>query len=433
MLNKYLQNLVNQKNNFLIIFFLCLFFPFFLKFNILSYLVINLKDLFFFVAAIYLHIFKIKKIDNKNIRLINYLLIIILIIHVFSFLFLIYISNKYSIYFYQDFFRSLMVCYACIIFFFTFIQVLNQKNIMFIFRFFYFINLLVFIEFIISVILKKNLDFSIIKVIYPENIFRSTIINGHIVTTIFLSTAVILGFYFYELKKKKKYLIFNILLTIPILSNIETRMTILAFFFSLTVLFIFKKRKIYNLKFIIINNLFFLLLLIVLILFSKDENNEHFIYIFENKIFTSSLFDRFNLFILSIIAFFNYPYGFGFQNSGHFFPYIKFVPNIYIGNLDLFGSFLTFSNNFIEVHNAAPKTHSYITNFLNSFGIFLFPIYLILKKYRIKKKYLHEDIKFYVCIILIFLSTASLMNYTYETELLFTLFLSIYWKFYKKI
>jgi hypothetical protein len=268
---------------------------------------------------------------------------------------------------------------------------------------------------------------------YPENIFRSLIINGHIVTTIFLCCAIILGFYLYELKKEKKYLISNILLSIPVFSNIETRLTILAFIFSLILLFLFKQKKKYNLKFIIISNFVFLLILLGIVIFSKIEDKDYFVNIFEYKIFTSSLFDRINLFILSIIAFFNYPYGYGFQTSGLFFSNIKFVPNIFIGDMDLFASFLTFSNNFIEIHNVPTKDHSYITNILNSFGIFLFPIYLILKKYNSRKKYFSENIKFYVCIILIFLSTAALLNYTYETELLTVFFLSIYWCFYKRI
>jgi hypothetical protein len=268
---------------------------------------------------------------------------------------------------------------------------------------------------------------------YPENIFRSLIINGHIVTTIFLSCAIILGFYLYELKKEKKYLILNALLSIPVFSNIETRLTILAFIFSLILLFFFKKKKNYNLRFIIISNLLFLLILLGIIIFSKIEGREYVVNIFDYKIFTSSLFDRINLFILSIIAFLNYPFGYGFQTSGLFFPYIKFVPNVYIGSSDLFASFLTFSNNYVQIHNEPPKTHSYIANFLNSFGIFLLPIYLILKKYRIKKKNFSKNIKFYVCIILIFLSTASLLNYAYETELLAVFFLSIYWCIYKKV
>jgi len=268
---------------------------------------------------------------------------------------------------------------------------------------------------------------------YPENIFRSLIVNGHIVTTIFLSCAIILGFYLYELKKEKKYLIFNILLSIPVFSNIETRLTILAFIFSLILLFFFNKKKKYNLRFIIMSNLLFLLILLGIVIFSKNEGKEYLVNISAYKIFTSSLYDRINLFSLSIIAFLNYPFGYGFQTSGLFFPYIKFVPNIYIGSSDLFASFLTFSNNYAEIHKVPPITHSYISNFLNSFGIFLIPIYLILKKYRIKKKYFSENLKFYICIILIFLSTASLLNYTYETELLTVFFLSIYWCIYKKV
>lgn len=434
MLTNYLQKILNAKNNFIIFFFFCLFFPFFIKINIFNHFIINLKDVVFLMSAILLHILKINKIKNrKNISLINYLLIIILIIHIFSSLFLLYIAKKYSIHFYQYFFRSFVICYGSIIFFFIFEQFLNKKNFIFIIKLFYFIHLLIFIEFFISIILKSIFDFSILKVMYPENIFRSLIINGHIVTTIFLCCAIILGFYLYELKKEKKYLISNILLSIPVFSNIETRLTIFAFIFSLILLFLFKQKKKYNLKFIIISNFVFLLILLGIVIFSKIEDKDYFVNIFEYKIFTSSLFDRINLFILSIIAFFNYPYGYGFQTSGLFFSNIKFVPNIFIGDMDLFASFLTFSNNFIEIHNVPIKDHSYITNILNSFGIFLFPIYLILKKYNSRKKYFSENIKFYVCIILIFLSTAALLNYTYETELLTVFFLSIYWCFYKRI
>jgi len=431
---KYLLNLLSKENSFILIFIFCLFFPFFIKINIFNYFIVNLKDIIFLISATWLHIFKIKKIENKNnIKLINYLLTIIFFIHVFSSLFFMYITKKNYIHFYQDIFKSIVICYSCLIFFFIFDKALHRKNLISIIKLFYFINILIFIEFINSIIIKKILHFQIIQIIYPDNIFRSLIINGHIVTTIFLCTAIILGFYLYELKKEKKYLISNILLIIPALSNIETRITIFSFFFSLSLLFLFKNKKNFSLKFILMSNLLFSLIILGVIVFSNYESGEYFLKIFEYKIFTSSLLDRVNLLMISIIAFFNYPYGFGYQTAGNFFSYLKFMPNIFVGSENLLGSYLIFSNNYIEIHGAPSRNHSYIANTLNSFGIFLFPIYLILKKYRKQKKNFSPNIKFYVTIILVFFSTASLLNYTYETELLFIFFLSIYWGFYKKI
>lgn len=422
-----------KKNIFILIFFLCLFFPFFIKIEIFNHFIVNLKEIIFLISAAWLHIFKIKKIENKkNIKLINYLLVIILFIHVSSSLFFMYISKKYYVYFYQDIFRSIIISYSCLIFFF-FNKTLREKNLITIIKLFYFVNILIFIEFILSIIMKKILNLQIIQIMYPDNIFRSMIINGHITTTIFLCTAIILGFYLYELKKEKRYLISNILLTIPVFSNIETRLTIFAFVFSLILLFSLKNKKNFSLKFIIMSNILFLLILLGVVIVSNYENGHYFASVFEYKIPTSSLIDRINLFILSIIAFFNYPYGFSYQTSSHFFPYLKFMPNIFIGSENLFGSFLIFSNNYIETHGSPARGHSYVANILNTFGIFLFPIYLILKKISQKKEYFANNVKFYTSVIVVFFSTSSLLNYTYETELLFTFFLSFYWRFYKKI
>jgi hypothetical protein len=434
MLKKYLSNLPLKNNSFILIFFFCLFFPFFIKVNIFSNFTINFKDIIFLISAAWLHIFNIKKIENKkNIKLINYLLIIIFIIHFFSLLFFMHISKKYYNYFYQDIFRSIITCYGCIIFFFVFDKAVYEKNIIRIIKLFYFINILVFIEFIFSIMIKKILHFPLIKIVYPDGIFRSLIINGHIVTTVFLCTAIISGFYLYELKKEKKYIISNVLLTIPVLSNIETRLTILAFFFSLILFFLFKKKKNFTFKFIIMSNMLFLLILLGLVAASNYYNREYIFNIFEYKVYTTSLLDRINLFILSIIAFFNYPYGFGYQTASHFFSSLKFLPNIFIGKGDLFGAFLTFSNDYIATHGDPARNHSYITNILNSFGIFLFPIYLILKKYHKKKIYFSHNLKFYISIILVFFSTASILNYTGEIQLLVIFFLNIYWRFHKKI
>jgi hypothetical protein len=433
-MEKCLSNLLAKKNSFTLIFFILLFFPFFIKINIFNYFIINLKDFIFLISAAWLHIFIIKKIENKKkIKLINYLLIIILFIHVLSSFFFMYISKKNYTYFYADIIRSIIICYSCIIFFFIFNKTLREKNLISIIKLFYFINILIFIEFILSIIIKKILNFQIIQIAYPDNIFRSMIVNGHIVTTIFLCTAIILGFYLYELKKEKRYLISNILLIIPVFSNIETRLTIFAFVFSIILLFLFKKKKNFSLKFLIISNILFLLMLLGLVVVSNYENGHYFVNIFEYKIYTSSLIDRVNLLIISIISFFNYPYGFGYQTSSHFFPYLKFMPNIFIGSENLFGSFLIFTNNYIETHGSPARNHSYIANILNTFGIFLFPIYAIFKKIFKKKEYFTNNLKFYISIILVFFSTSSILNYTYETELLFTFFLSFYWRFYKKI
>ena len=165
MVKNYLQDLLKIKNNFLILFFGCLFFPFFIKINIFNKFDANIKDIIFLISAIWLHISRIKKIKNKNnIKLINSLLILICFIHIFSSLFFLHLSKGYSIYFYQSFFRSIVICYCCIIFFFFFDEILNKKNILLAIKLFYFINLLIFIEFFFSVILKVNFDFLIIKI-----------------------------------------------------------------------------------------------------------------------------------------------------------------------------------------------------------------------------------------------------------------------------
>ena len=138
MLKKYLLNLLSKENSFILIFIFCLFFPFFIKINIFDNFIINLKDIIFLISAAWLHIFKIKKIeDKKNIKLINYLLMIIFIIHFFSSLVFMHISKKYYIYFYQDIFRSIVICYGCIIFFFVFHKALYEKNIIRIIKLFF--------------------------------------------------------------------------------------------------------------------------------------------------------------------------------------------------------------------------------------------------------------------------------------------------------
>jgi len=304
-----------------------IFFPFFLKINFFFGSKIFLKDLLIFIFAIYVAIknnfFYYEDIFYRKI--IATLLFIILIIHFYSLVtFLISNQNHSNLkFFFTIYIRSFFLMIGSLIYFFFIFLKCKKKYLFRAFEIYLFFCFVIFLEFIFSIFLKIFLyDNEFIKTVYPNNIFRSLFVNGHIATTIHLGVGFFLSLFFFLNEKMTRYLYLSIILLIPIFYNTETRLTILSFVFVTFVYLFSKKNKNYSFLFIIKNLLIFTGIIFLIFFFSDSNEFDDFVKIYKLKIMTTSLFDRFNLFIIYLWTFVNFPFGVGFENAGSF---IKFI------------------------------------------------------------------------------------------------------------
>jgi hypothetical protein len=423
------------KNFFFSYFIVVLFFPFFIKIEI-YFIKIYLKDLLTFFFIFFLFYFK-NLFNNKEKTQIFKILLLLIFIYILSFVFITFKFSKipdieitlFNIDLYLQKYISLLFRSICIVFggislYFISCKLLDQKKLIEILKVYYFICLIIILEFFISFILIEiNSKLTIINKIYDEDVFRSIFLNGHIVTSIFLSVGLFVGIY---LNKKLKYKFLNSLNTLfllPILYNVETRLTILAFFYVGLIYFFIKYLNLSSIKLKI--HLPIYASFIASIIFFSQLNNigTHEIALFNLSIGTESLFDRININIISFFAFLNYPFGFGFEM---FTPYldILFIPSIHLGDfnyLELYGGFILYQSfEFLEIHRSFGRPHGSILNFLTSFGIFIFPLYYLIKSFNKMQKKFSYDINLYILIkcSVLFIILSSLTNYTFDIEIL---------------
>lgn len=428
------------KNIFFIYLFLVLFFPFFLKieFNLFK---IYLKDLLIFLFIFFLIYFH-KLFDKKEKIEIKKIIFILILIYFFS-IFFIYLKfifnfqinleldnldlNFFKYKFINLILRSIFITFGSISLYFLLCKLLDKKKIIDVLIFYYFACIIIFLEFILHILLKEfYYDNPIIKKIYNLEIFRSILLNGHIVTSIFLTIGFFVGFYLIKKLKYKFLIILNIFIILPVIYNLETRLTILAFVY---VGLLYLCIKFFNLKKINIKHhiLTYTILILLIIIFSNvDNSNINKIIIQNFSINTESLFDRININIISFFAFLNYPFGYGFEMFTAYLDFL-YIPSIHLGNfnlMELYGGFLTFHNfEFLNIHREFGRPHGSLLNILTSFGIFIFPLYFSLRNFnRMQKKFNYDpDLNLLVKTCLLFIILASLVNYTFDIEILFVL------------
>ena len=114
--------------------------------------------------------------------------------------------------------------------------------------------------------------------------------------------------------------------------------------------------------------IFYTILIATIIIFSESNQNSIYeIILGKTTIITDSLFDRLNINLISLIAFLNYPFGYGFEMYNAYLDFL-FIPSIHTGYFDykqLYGSFITFHDlNYLKYHGDFSKPHSGILNFL---------------------------------------------------------------------
>lgn len=422
-----------------------IFFPFLFKDKTGYLFYFNFKDIYLILLSILLYfIFLIPayKKDNQLLKyfyILNFILLFVPIINFFYNYDYIVISSTFKL----EFFKSILipVCYSII--FFTILAYYNKLNIENLFKKFNFILVIIFFEFLISLIIKNYIDLEILKQIYPDNIFRSIFINGHIATQHFFIFGYFLGFYFYKSSNEKKYLIFNLMFFLIIIYNLESRLTIGAFLFTnLILLYYFLKNKFINEKKVaayslLYGFLLFLFIKIILNFFSfsitsiQPQQEKLFFFIFD--FWPTPLIERINtniFFLESLVS--NSFFGFGFDNVGSFTSInnLELIKKIFVNDFDqLSYSLLHGDNSFLNFHGSIPRVHSGILNLFVSYGLFfIFFIYLFLKildevNYDFKNLCL---LKNYILITCIFFICSSLMNYIYEVEFLVILLISSY-------
>ncbi len=254
--------------NYIFIYIFLIFFPFPFKISFIYNSEIFLKDLLFFILACHL-LFKFKKIYGKNdhlhIKKIIFISFsIVLIVHFFSLVNYITYESEYENIelFINNYLRSLMLSISFITFFLFFVKKLDIKIIRSIFKIYSFICLFICFEFFFSIILKNLLNLEIFYKIYPPDIFRSLLVNGHIATTIHLCIGFFISLNLFAIYKEKIFAFISILLLIPILYNIETRLTILAFIYTILICFLNKKKN-SGFKTIIYSNIVYLIFIVI--------------------------------------------------------------------------------------------------------------------------------------------------------------------------
>ena len=208
-----------------------------------------------------------------------------------------------------------------------------------------------------------------------------------------------------------------------IIYNFETRLTILAFFY---IGLIYICLRYFNLKKIKLRYHFIIytILISLVIIFSESNNLGIHQITFGNLIInTESLLDRVNINLISFFAFLNYPFGYGFEMFTAYLDFL-YIPSIHLGNYnykELYGSFITFHNfEYLNVHRDFSRSHGGILNILTSFGIFIFPLYYSLRNFNKMQKKFYYDFYLYILIktSILFIILASLINYTFEIEIL---------------
>jgi len=253
----------NYINNLNIILLSIIFFPFLFKDKTGYLFYLNFKEVYLFLVSILLYLYFLLPLANKKKKLLKYFYIlnfILVFVPIANFLFY-FEEIIFSSVFISDFLKSFLIPIAFSTIFFTIIIYFNKENLEKLFKKFYFILIIIFFEFLISLIIKNYLNFEIINQIYPENIFRSIFINGHIATQHFFTFGYFLGFYFYKTSNEKKYLIFNLMFSVIIIYNLESRLTIGAFLFTNLILFYsFIKNKFIDEKKLIFTHYFIVLL-----------------------------------------------------------------------------------------------------------------------------------------------------------------------------
>ena len=447
-INKEIKDLKNffLKNFFLSYFFIVLFFPFFLKIKIQNF---EFSIKYFLIFCFLFFLLYLKKIlSNDEKKIIKKIFVILSVCYLLSFIYFYYnfltsesftyISQNDKNFYFQRFYnlilKSIFTTFGVTSFYFIFIKFLNQNNILIILKIFYFFCLLIFFEFILHFLLKKYLgDIELINRIYNEKVFRSILLNGHIVTSIFLGTGYFIGIYLSKILKTKNYFYFSFTFFLIILYNFETRLTLLSFLYLILVQIfctLFNKTSI-NLK---INIILYLSIILIIFLFSKiNTNNIYEISFLNFNIITDSLFDRLNISIVMFFAFLNFPFGYGFEMVGSYLHFL-YIPNIHFGNFDfqeLYGSFLTIKQlDFLEFHRDFPRSHNGLLNIITSFGLFLIPIYHYINRYnkfqvKIKYNVIFEVFCKYLILFIIF---CSFLNYTFDIELLSIFILTLYLK-----
>ena len=406
--------------NYIFIYIVLIFFPFPFKINFFFNSEIFLKDLLFFLVACSL-IFNFKKVYERDARaqikrIAFTSFSILLIVHLFSLI--NYMTSDYShknlTLFTNNFLRSVMLSISFVTFFLFFAKRLNVELISSIFKIYSYICLLIFFEFCFSIIFNNFSNFDLIFRIYPEGIFRSLFINGHIATTVHLCIGFFISLNLFEIYKKKIFALISILLLIPIFYNLETRLTILAFIYTLFFYF-FNKNKSSGFRTIIFANILYFVLILFFLNFIYKDGYNYYINLNGFKIPADSLLDRINSSIAFFTTFLNFPLGMGLENAGAFLELNQFTPLIYFGDVEHFSALITYFSHYTLPHEVFAKPHGYLINFLTSFGIFIFPIILIFKHlYNYNANSNHYT--FCTSIMIIFFSSASIINYIYEIE-----------------
>ena len=289
-------------DNSVILIFLGLVFPFFLDFTIFE-IEIMLKDIYLVCISYHLFI----NFKNRNMNKLIKLIILIYLLSLFFFTYKIYVINenneiKLFKLFLSNYVHSLVSVLSSLIIFFWLKKELNKQRYQIIYKWFNYLSIIIILEFSFYLLIKY-LNISNIFVIYFDigriysfEVFRSLLLGDHILTVIFIGLNFFLSIY--SLSRKIEYIvILRLLLYLTIIFyNIETKLTILSFLFSL-IIFLFYLCKKHKINFLIKYNLLFLFILIMAVIFSTFVENEKtnyldFIYF---KLSINSLIDRFNV------------------------------------------------------------------------------------------------------------------------------------------
>lgn len=410
----------------------------------------NFKDIYLYLCSLFLYFNYLNTKNKENPSLIFYfncIVAICLIVPIINFLYN-YNSIVISTSFIKNFILSLILPISLAVIFFVTIINFDKKKIENFFVNYYFIMFIIFCEFLISLIFKYYFNFNIISKIYPDNIFRSFFINGHIATSHYFIFAYFLGFYFYIKKNSNIYLLINFLFVTVIFYNIESRLTIFSFIFTnLIFLYYSLTKNIFSEKsllkyFTIYAGLITILIMIINVYFKENLSpsilNDYNLSFIKFDLWLTPIVERINtniFYIHSLIS--NIGIGFGYNNAGSYgiVNNIDFIPKLFNYNFDNFSYSLHHGYGFANFHGEISRIHSGVLNILVSFGIFSLALSLIF--YKIIKlsifSFKNND-KFFEIILITFLFflCSSLVNYLYEIEMLILLILSSYLIFRKK-
>lgn len=432
------------KNNLNIFFLSILFFPFIFKDKTGYFLFQNFKDIYLLLCSSFLYINYLLPKYKKNIKLINYFYWIVLICILTPLINLIYNYDNIFITssFIRNFSKSLIIPVCSITLFFVAITNINKEKLNDLLKSFYFIMLVIFFEFLISLVVKNFVDIRLISLIYPDNIFRSVFINGHITTMHYFIFAYFLGFYFFSINNNKLYLFINLLFFILIIYNIESRLTIGAFIFTnMMLIYRFFEKNDFNEKTALFYCSVYLTLLILFMLIMLNIFQENFTSLQPEQIkflflsfdfWSTPIIERINsniFYIENLIS--NNIIGFGYDNAGSY-PTINnssLLPKIFINNFDHFSYALLNNYGFAAFHGEISRIHSGIINFFVSFGIM--SLILIVLFYRILNLSIFNlknncKLNQIILTIISFFICSSYLNYLYEVEILVVLLFSSY-------